>query len=316
MFRSSRDLYLLFLLTLLVPLLVSAPSSAAPCCGGSSLLPSIITADDSAMVSITTTQDAVRDDVLPDGTIYPRADGDSEWTQTLKLSGAYRFLDRFQAGADIPLVRRYLSVSGQSANALGVGDIAFNAAYEVLPEYSYSVWKPKVFLFTRWLLPTGRSIYEATDPLGTDIFGRGFHELSLGTVITKTWGGFDFLVEAEAHWTLARTFVDNTGITTDFHSTWGYSALLAAGYSPGKGAFRIGASLSPVFDASRIFDSAGSIGTTDSQLAWALGLQASYKWSDEWSSTIAYADQTLFGSSHNVTLSKTISLIILRRFPM
>jgi len=303
---------------LLVLAAVLSPNSGygAPCCGGSSLLPSLVTGDDSAILSVTTSLDGVRNDVLPDGTSYVRGDDNIERTQTLKLSGAYRWADRWQSGVDIPLMRRYVSVAGQDATDTGLGDIGLNLGYEILPELSYSAWKPRGFLFARWLVPTGRSIYESSDPLGTDNFGKGFHALSLGTVLVKTWRSFDFLLEGEGHWTLARTFVDATGNTTRFHSGWGASGLAAVGYSPGKGAMRIGTSLSPVYDAARTLENASQLGNTDSQLAWTLSFQASYQWSDEWTSTLSYADQTILGGAHNVTLSRTITLLILRRFPL
>ena len=107
-----------------------------------------------------------------------RADGDTELTQTLRVEGAFLLGDRWQIGASVPYTRRSRNTPDLASASSGFGDLGpERGAYEILPEWTYSVWKPRGFVFVQGLIPTGGSIYEssfgATDPWGLDARGRG-----------------------------------------------------------------------------------------------------------------------------------------------
>jgi hypothetical protein len=197
---------------------------------------------------------------------------------------------------------------------VGVGDAGVALAYEFLPEFTYSAWKPKGFVFSRWVIPIGKSIYESTDPGGADNMGRGFHALAWGIVLTKTWSEWDALLSLEAHWTLPRTFHQGK-LAYVFRSGWGGGAIAGLGYSPGNGAFRLGVSVSPIYEAARDVQVVGPSRTAD-QLAWAVAIQGNFRWNEEWTSSLIYSDQTLLGGSTNVVLGRSVSLLVLKRFPL
>lgn len=311
-----------FILAALATLSIATRAWAAACCGGSSLLPALITGEDRAQMAISLTQESVIADSLNDGTVINRNGDDLDRTLTLKLSGAYRFWDRFQAGFDIPIAYRNQQIEGQGASATGLGDIGVQVGYEFLPELDYSAWKPRGFVFTRVIVPTGKSLYESSDPTQPDDFGRGFFSTALGVLFEKVVGDFDFLLLGEAHWIAPRTFDSVASnipgmapVEQSFSSGWGTSSLLAAGYSPWGGAFRIGVSLSPIYEGEQTITAILPT-TAPPRSVWNAGIQASFQFSSEWTASLNYIDQTWIAQARNNSLSRSISLLILKRFPL
>jgi hypothetical protein len=302
-------------------LLLSPDVWAAPCCGGTSLLPSLITGDDCAQISFSLTQEAIVADALDNGTVLNRSSDDLDRTLTFKLSAAYRFWNRFQAGIDIPVAYRNVDINGQGSSATGLGDIGLQAGFEFLPELAYSVWKPRGFVFTRLTLPTGKSPYDLSNPTDPDDFGRGFLSIALGALLQKTVGDFDFWLMGEGHWIAPGTFSSIVPsslagvipVQQNFSSGWGASGLLAAGYSPLGGIFRLGVSLSPIYEGEQTVTSLIST-VAPPRVSWNAGIQASIQISDEWTTSLNYVDQTWIGQSRNNSLSRSISLLILKRF--
>lgn len=286
---------------------------AAACCGGGSLLPSLITGDDRAQVSAVVSYDSVRSDAFPDGRVFPRDNDDTEITQTLKLHGAYVFYERLQAGIEIPVVRRLRNVSGQDETTSGLGDITATVGYEWLPERVYSAWQPRGFGFFRIMAPTGRSIYESQSPLNSDIFGKGFYQLAVGNLMMKTWGKWDAFLSAEWHWTLPRSFQTSGAGNVSFNSSWGASAQTGFGFNPDR--FRIGLSLSPVYEAAQ--STSGRLASAGaSKVVWNSSAHFGVRWDSEWSSSITYTDQTLLGGATNNTLSRSVALLVQKRFEL
>ncbi len=293
---------------------MSANALAAPCCGGASALPQLITGDDRAQVSASLSQGQVIGDAPLGGIPVFRSDSDSEVTQTVRLDGAYLLTDRVQLGLGVPLVRRYRSVgSSIASSASGLGDLSLSAAYEALPEWSYSPWKPRGFTFIQVIAPTGPSIYDAREPQLVDARGRGFWSIAGGVVLIKSWGNWDALASIEGHRSISRTIQGLDGDTTSLSPGWGGSALIGIGYSPLAGDVRLGVGVSPVYEGP--IEVAGAVSSrSGSQLVWNSSFQIGYMFAAEWSGSLVYSDQTLLGPAHNVTLSRTWALNLQHRW--
>jgi hypothetical protein len=286
---------------------------AAACCGSGSLLPSLITGDDRAQISAVLSYEKVKSDVFPDGRVFLRDSDDIETTQTLKLHGAYLFYDRLQAGIEVPLIKHIRTLNVQEESAVGLGDVTLDAGYEWLPERVYSSWQPKGFGFVKVLLPTGKSIYESETPLNSDILGKGFYQLAVGNLFIKTWGMWDAFLAAEWHWILPRSFQTSGAGTLSFNSGWGSSAQFGAGFNPSI--FRIGISLSPSYESAQI--TSGRIASAGaSKWVWNASAHLGVRWDSEWSSSVTYTDQTLLGGASNNTLSRSVSLLMQKRFEL
>ena len=240
---------------------------------------------------------------------------DHESITVLNLAGAYRISDRFQAGVGVPFISRNLDSPGTQASATGTGDLLVDAAYEIIPDLTYSEWRPKGFAFVQITLPTGPSTYDSKDPLQIDTRGRGFYTLGLGAAFLKTFSTIDITLTLEGHRSLGRTVTAPGGGPLELNPSFGGSALAGIGWSPGNGSLRIGASLSPIYEG-RI-EVTGTVNSlSDPQLAWNTSLQAGYLLSDEWSTGLSYTDQTLMGPAQNVSLSRSVALSVQHRWPL
>jgi hypothetical protein len=290
---------------------------AAPCCGGGSAAPTILTGDDHAQLSASLSQAQVIGDAPTQGTAVFRADGDLEQTQTLKVEGAYLFSDRWQFGATLPVVRRSRSTPATQSTSTGFGDLNLNLAYEWLPEWEYSVWKPRGFVFYQELIPTGGSIYESSfnsiDPWGLNARGRGFFASGIGAVFLKSWGGWDAAFVGEGHRSFSRTFSTFDG-SLELSPGWGGSLALAGGFSPSSLPLRFGLSLSPAFEEGVRARSASLDSTSDPQLVWTTSVLLGWLVGHESTVSAIYSDQTLLGPASNASLSRTVSISFQRRW--
>jgi hypothetical protein len=293
------------------------PAYAAPCCGGSSAAPTILTGDDRAQFSASLAQSQIIGDVPAGGSAVYRADGDLEQAQTLRIEGAFLLSDRWQIGASVPYTRRSRSTPDLASASSGFGDLGLSGAYEILPEWEYSLWKPRGFLFVQTLIPTGGSIYEssfdATDPWGLDARGRGFYALGIGGVLLKGWGDWDAALVAEAHRSFARSFSTSDG-ALDLTPGWGGSASLAGGYSLTRLPVRFGLALSPAYEGSIAAVGSGIDSVSDSQLVWNASAQVGWMFGHDATLSAVYTDQTFFGPATNVSLSRTVALYFQKRW--
>lgn len=299
-------------LIFLVWLLGTARVWAAPCCGATANIPNLITGDDQSQFTSTISYSRIVGEVNPQGVFKPRSDSDSEVAQALRLDGATLISDRFQAGVTLPLIRRSRDRNNNQVEALGLGDVSFQLSYELVPEWNYSDWRPKGFLFLGGLFPTGGSTYDSQLLYGMDSRGRGFYGSSLGSLWLKTLGSWDFTVLLEAHRYFSKTRQTDLG-ELKLSPGWGFFQSVALGYSPGSGSFRLGLMLSHSTEdpvrTSGIFDGKGAPITL-----WTSGLQLGYLVSSDLSFSFNLSDQTLLGSSSNTPLNQMVGLVVQKRW--
>jgi hypothetical protein len=308
----------------LLALAATTRAQAAPCCGGGALLPSLITGDDRAQLTVTASQGAIIGDAPAQGVPVFRADGNAESTRALKLEGAAILAERLQAGLAVPVIARHRELGGASADgSAGLGDVTADLGYEFLPEWTYSRYRPRGFGFVSLTLPTSPSIYDAKLAGGMDARGRGFVTLGLGAVFVKTLGDWDWVAQAEAHRSLPREF-DFSDEGSDAASAvdpgrlrlspgWGGSLLAGVGLSPGGGDLRLGVSVSPAYEGAIQVEGIQSA-PASSQLVWNTALQAGYAIAADWSASAAYVDQTLLGPARNSRLSRTLAVALQKRW--
>ena len=294
-------------------LLLSSPAvHAASCCGGGFAVPSLITGDDTAQATVSLSQSQVVDDVFENGKWAKRSS--PEFAQNLKADYAHLISDRWQVGGGIPLVRRERETSSNRDESWGLGDASVDAAYEFLPEWEYSVWKPKGTSYLQLTAPTGKSANESTqNSAALDVTGRGFWSLGTGAVLTKIVYPFDFQSTLEVHRSFDRTVgSSSSGGDLKLSPGWGGSLYVGSGWSYRD--YRFGAGLSWNYeDAIRVSGAAESDGSLQ---RYATGvLQAAYMISDEWAANATYSDQTLFGVPNNTTLSRTALVSLQKRWP-
>lgn len=293
---------------------LATPALAAPCCGGNSAAPAIIAGDDQAQMTASLTRGSVIGDAPGEGLPVFRADDDSETSWTYRVDGAVLLSDRFQAGASLPVASRAIRKGESSASSTRIGDVRLNLAYEALPEWSYSAWKPRGFAFAQLTLPTGTSIHDSRERFAVDATGRGFYSVAAGALLQKRWSSWDAYVIPEAHYSFERSFGERGFGSSEIAPGWGGSVAVGAGIAPVSDQLRFGIRVQPVFNqAMSIRNETGGSRSTGQRSVDA-SLELTYLAADSWSVFATYTDQTLIGPAVNSTLSRTVSMAVQHRW--
>lgn len=286
-------------------------AGAAPCCASKSVAPALITGDDRLQVTATSAWGTVIGDAPDSGMPVFRAQDDSEITRSLRIDAATIVSDRSQVAIGVPVLFKTVSRPGVKNSATGLGDVSLGAAYEAIPEWSYSAWRPKGFVFMQIVAPTGRSLHDSKEVGAVDAMGQGFWSPAVGAVFTKSWRSLDVYAMPEAHYSFPRTFGDS-GATVS--PGFGTSLALGFGYSPWGREVRAGARIQPSFNQAHLIEENGEASWAGSRTSWDVAVEMGYLASMNWSILASYVDQTLIGPAKNSTLSRTFSFGIQRRW--
>jgi len=117
----------------------------------------------------------------------PSETSEQEFEQDL-LATVRPFGD-LQLGLVLPLVETHRAVPGLGETGFGLGDVALNARYEIVPPNT-SAYLPGIAVLAGASLPTGRAPDDASSPLSTDATGLGAAQLSLGLDVERAFGSF------------------------------------------------------------------------------------------------------------------------------
>lgn len=110
-------------------------------------------------------------------------------THSLGLNVAHSFYDHWQWNLKTSYLQRAYEDGGGSEQASGWGDSLVSFTYEILPLYTYSPWKPLVYLSFFLNIPTGHSPYEGElSEEGTSVTGYGQWGEGLGVTLFKVFG--------------------------------------------------------------------------------------------------------------------------------
>ena len=293
----------------LFALFIQSTSFAASCCGGSLASPALILGDEQSTFTATLAQREILEDVDTDG--FWRKNQNHEHIQNLKFDFATLFADRWQAGVSVPMIRKSKLYNSEENSKTGPGDVVLTLGYETLPEWEYSEWKPRGYLFTTLTAPTGKNLYE-TQGDTLDVRGRGFWALGLGAAFIKRWGLIDSVAQAEVHRSLPKTVNDPGGagqlrLTPGFGSSW----LIGSGYSVKE--FRLGMELSGRTEqATQVSGAKTSPGSIERDVT--VSATVGYLFSDNLAGRFSFSEQRLLGSPLNTSLGQMISLSIQNRW--
>lgn len=293
---------LLFLL--LSSFLAGSLAWGAACCGGGFAAPSLIAGDDRGQLSTSLSFNEIVIDNVDSQGIWRRW-SEHQKVQNLRLEGAHILSDRWQAGFVIPVVQR----SQHNTTTSGLGDLAVSAGYEYLPDWNYSLYRPKGIGYLQLTLPTGLSRAESENG-GLDSRGNGFWALGVGTLLTKSFRMWDVFTSAEVHRSFSKD-VNNSVLQGRLNPGYGGNLGLGAGYN--SASFRYGAAVTWSYeDPVKITGASPSAGAVE---RYATGvLSVSYLANDEWSGVFSYSDQTLFGDPVNTSLGRGIALQLQKRW--
>jgi hypothetical protein len=299
---------LVFFLILILP----SVSNAAACCGGAFGVPSLILGDDRAQFTGSVAGSQVETDVGSDGHWTRRKDPQN--IQIYRLEGAHLISDRWQVGALLPLQFNQRPNPNGPSKGQDIGDVALNVAYEALPEWEYSEWRPRGLVFMQLVVPTGRAAFQsANDSASLDVTGHGFYSLGAGTALTKVFGHWDTLFLFEAHRSFSRTIhdlIENAPMTA--RPGWGGTSSISLGYNFQQ--IRLGGAVSLTYEDPVGID--GSVSTAGSLERYALvSLSGAYLLSDRWATSLTYSNSSWIGAPVTTSLGQTVLLALQKRWP-
>jgi hypothetical protein len=292
-----------------IALAVSHTASAAPCCSAGSALPALVTNDDRGQISVMNSYSDTVMDAPDSGVPMIRSDRNADQNWMTRVSGATRVRESWQFGAGITLINRSTRVSGRDYRDAGLGDSDFSIAYEVLPEWTYSDWKPRGWLYLQTVLPTGQGIQDPRLAGPASVRGQGVFQSVVGVVLTKSWSHWDVFVVPEFRRLYGRSF-GSSGVSLS--GTWGAGIQLGGGYS--FSSWRVGFRTQPVFQGNREVFSFGTRSIAPSKQVWNSGLDVSYLVNTDWMVAASYSDQTLLGPARNTTLERGFGILVSRKW--
>lgn len=293
-----------FLFLFSVTLLASATAGAAACCGGGVASPSLIAGDHRAQLgtSVSHTEILVHS---VDTKGYWHRWKQRQQVQVLRLEGAQLLSDRTQAGFSLPVFRR----TRDEETSGGLGDLSSSWGYEYLTDWDYHPWRPRGWGYLQAVLPTGRSKAES-ELGGLDSRGNGFWAVGAGTLLTKAWTRWDALLSFDLHRSFEKS-VSTSQIQGKLRPGWGGNLGLGAGYNTKF--LRWGGSLTWTYEDPIAIDGLSPSEGSLERYATALA-SVSYTANPEWSTTLSYTDQTLFGSPVNTSLGRGLQVQFQRRW--
>lgn len=278
---------------------------AAACCGGGFALPSLISGDDRAQISLNFAHSELRTQVDGTGVWEDREIPDIN--QSLRFESAFLLSDLWQMGFSLPLSQRRRG----SREGSGLGDISLNLGYEFISDWDYHPWRPKALLFFQLTTPTGGSVYDDRSLYGLEAQGRGFWSLGIGTLLTKNRGPWDAFVLFDVHRSLERNARSGSK-DRQLIPGWGGNLGFGVGYNSAE--WRVGPSLTWSYEDP--IESRGELTERGQLQRWATAsLNVSYLAHEDWAASLGYQDQSLFGAPLNTSLSRGLSFFVQHKWP-
>lgn len=199
---------------------------------------------------------------------------------------------------------RYSDVTGVET-ATHLSDTLIGYSYEALPEYSFSYWKPVIFLTGFLNLPTGRSTYDMNLSEGTDVTGHDQWGAGLGVTLRKVYFPLTITLQARSLQLFAKSFTDVA--VSDFFDS---SVAFLLNYSSRWWGLQWNTGLTFNHLSERTTQALPGAPVDTSQVtqnfSLLVGVQRSI--SESWVAGLTYSDQTLVGPAKNSILNRSINL--------
>ena len=210
--------------------------------------------------------------------------------------------DRLQAAVKTSLVQKQIRKQNRFENESGLGDIELQSSFEFLPEYTYSAYKPRGFVYLKGTMPTSHSLYNSNSSLFTDVRGSGLYSISLGSFFIKHLSSWTLKSGAEAQHLFGKTFNDvNLESYQKFYLPFGIA------YSNQNWPITLGVNSTFNYQTPKVLT--GSINSTsDKEYFWELSTFVNWTINREETLGLSLSDSSLIGKNINSSLYRTIGL--------
>lgn len=288
----------LFALIFLLPLTIQASS----CCGGGSASSMIITGDNAREFNLgySYRNDLGQTDRSGWASFHDERTKDQQTALNLQYQSMIE--DQFQMAGKISLINKSVRKQGRVENKSGLGDLELQGTYEFLPERTYSIIKPRGFLYSKFGIPNSRSLYDSKSVLFSDVRGSGLYNISLGTFFLKRLSVTTLKAGLEFQHFFGRTFQE--GKLSDYDKV---IVPLGATYAFDPVPLSVGINSTWNYQTEKNFT--GSITSrSEKEYFWETGIFLNWSANREETWGISYSDSTLVGKNINSPLYRSFSL--------
>lgn len=277
-------------------------ASANSCCGQSPASFTILSMDQTLSVS---TGVSYLESV---GRVYNDSEAFFVWNdkkrvvQSIPLNVASTLVDRHQVFLNTGLLQGHYQDSFENGYATNLSDTLLGYSFELLPEYSFSYWKPVVFVTALINLPTGHSIYDRGHlSEGGDVTGHGQWGAGLGVTLRKVYFPWTLTVQGRSIRLDPRQF--DTVRVSDFYDS---SLAFLVNYSSRWWGLQLNSGITFTHLSERKVAPSNVTSGVTQNFSVLAGLQRSI--SENWVAGLNYSDQTLVGPAKNTILSRNFNI--------
>lgn len=191
---------------------------------------------------------------------------------------------------------------GNSASARNFSDTLVGYTHELIPEYTYSSWKPVVYLSAMVNAPTGHSIYDKNElSEGADVTGHNQWGFGAGITARKVFFPVTLLAQGKVLRLLAKDF-SGTEVSGFYDSSLAGFVTYAFRW---QDVSLTGGLTWNHLSSREITSIAGASGS--SQVTTAI-VSVQKPLNDNWALAFAVSDQTLIGEPRNTLLNRSYTL--------
>lgn len=286
--------------------LISFKSWGAGCCSSSSSLPNLITGEVSEQFKLSYANSS---EIYNVDSQYNRREVDQG---TYKLAEKASFSlsslvsDYFQAGVSINFIQQTYKSSENKETESSLGDSTILLGHEFMPEYYYSRFKPRGFVFVQHSFLAGKSEYNNASRSGTDIISKGYEVTSLGISLIKNYQKWNYAFTYQYGYGHEREYGDlvirpKGSQTIDFN--------IGSSFGLEKFSFNLGFNYY-INHGEKLNRGIDIDGQKDSDLSQVISINLGFglDFNRENSLLLNITDQSLFNNAKNTALTRSIGM--------
>ncbi len=147
----------------------------------------------------------------PYGRYISEASSTSYRSWVTLLGGAYRLSEDWQLGVSLPMIYNDYSISTLQRQATSLGDPIGEIRYTLWEDLGFLKYRPSLSLYGGLRLPVGKSLYDSSDPLDTDVTSDGMITSHIGATLSKLYHPLKFSWDGSFFYPFSKTITQNRG---------------------------------------------------------------------------------------------------------
>lgn len=291
--------------------LVSLSSYASPCCGQNSSSLNVMTLRQGFSLSLSQTEMQSLGRVYDaDNSFFVWPDSKSRDVSITQLSAGLGINERWQLQMVSSWQRASYSSQEFSQTEASMMDTLLGVTYELWPEYSFSFYKPIVYVSLLANIPTGRSVFETgAGPENIAVTGHGQWGGGLAVTLQKTIRPWFLSIQLRS----LRLFADSWD-ETRVDGFYDSSAQMLFGYSLPFWDLNINFGLTQLELSERSVKINSSLVSANikspNSRSTMLNFGISRSVTENMNLALNFSDQTLLGQPKNTLLGQSVSLVV------